>query len=159
MVTATFTFELTMLYFVAINIIAILAYVLFLKHKARKHQRHTRRVTRAIIGYLRITNAKISVKCISLEENENFIAFIESEPMKRFRFSHLVEAALRDHVRATCELELDRIYWRFIVKEKIAKNNDESSRESLRSMVVSKYEISDGSLEMFEEANKAAGFS
>jgi len=100
----------------------------------------------------------VSVKCINLENDKKFIVFIESEPMKRFRLSHLVEATLRDHVRTTCELELDRIYWRFIVKEKMVEGDDEYMRESLRSMVKSKYEIADSSLEMFEEANKSAGY-
>jgi hypothetical protein len=158
MITATVTFELTILYFVAANVIGILAYVLYVKYQARRHLRHTRLISKVILAYLRITEVKVSVKCISPEVNKNFIAFIESEPMKRFRLSHLVEATLRDHVRATCGLELDRVYWRFIVKEKMAEGDDEYMRESLRSMVHSKYEISDGSLEMFEEASKSAGY-
>lgn len=158
MITATVTFELTILYFVAANVIGILAYVLYVKYQSRRHVRHTRLITKAILAYLRITEVKVSVQCISPEVNKNFIAFIESEPMKRFRLSHLVEATLRDHVRATCGLELDRVYWRFIVKEKMAEGDDEYMRESLRAMVHSKYEISDGSIEMFEAASKSAGY-
>lgn len=159
MITATVTFELTILYFVAANIIAILGFVLHVKHQSRRHQRHTRLITKVILEYLRATAGKVAVRCISPESNKNFIAFIESEPMRQVRMSQLVEAALRDHVRASCGLELDRVYWRFIVQEKAVKANGEGGRESLRSMVHSKYEVSDGSFEMFEEASKSAGLS
>ena len=159
MITATVTFELTIMYFVAANVIAIIGFALHLKYQARRHQRHTRLITKVIFEYLRATAGKITVRCISPDSNKNFIAFIESEPMKQVRMSQLVEATLRDHVRATCGLELDRVYWRFIVKEKAAKPNGEVVRESLRSMVHSKYEVSDGSFEMFEEASKSAGLS
>jgi hypothetical protein len=157
MITATISFEPTLLYFVIANVIAILVYVLYIKHRARQQKRYVSAITSAIAGYFRSTGVDVSVKCISLLSDKNFIAFIESEPMKRFRLSHLVEATLRDHVRASCGLELDRIYWRFLVKEKMAEGDDDYMRESLRAMVKSKYELSDSSLEMFEEASRSAG--
>jgi hypothetical protein len=157
MITATVTFEPTILYFVVFNIVAILVYVLIVKHKARQQERNVIAITKAVVAYFRSTGVNVSVRCISLLANRNFVALIESEPMKRFRLSHLVEATLRDHVRSACGLELDRIYWRFLVKEKMAEGDDEYMRESLRAMVKSKYKLSDSSIEMFEEASKSAG--
>ncbi len=158
MITATFIFEPTLLYFAIANVIAILIYVLIIKHKDRRQRQNVRKIRAAIILYFRTTGVKLSVKCVNLPGASNFTIFIESEPMKRFRLSHLVEATLRDHVRAVCGLELDRIYWRFIVKEKMEEGDDEYMRESLRSMAKSKYEITDGSFEAFEEISKSAGY-
>lgn len=158
MITATFIFEPTLLYFAIANVVVILVYVLIIKRGDRRQRRNIRMIRAAIIVYFRTTGVKLTVKCVNLPGNSNFTVFIESEPMKRFRLSHLVEATLRDHVRAVCGLELDRIYWRFIVKEEMVEGDDEYMRESLRSMAKSKYEISDGSFEMFEEASKSAGY-
>jgi hypothetical protein len=36
--------------------------------------------------------------------------------MKQFRLSHIIEIALRDHVRKSCGMELDKVYWRFPIK-------------------------------------------
>jgi len=37
--------------------------------------------------------------------------------MKRFRLSHIIEMTLCEHVRRSCSLELDKVYWRFPIKE------------------------------------------
>jgi hypothetical protein len=37
--------------------------------------------------------------------------------MKRFRLSHIIEVTLQNHIQKNCGLELDRIYWRFPIKE------------------------------------------
>jgi hypothetical protein len=157
MISATFVFEPTILYFSIFNVVAILVYVLILKQRARRREQNTRKIRKVIATYFGVTGVKVAARCINLPDSKNFTVFIESEPMKRFRMSHLVEATLRDHVRTACDLELDRIYWRFIVKEEMVEGDDEYMRESLQSMVKSKYEIADSSLEMFEEASKSAG--
>jgi hypothetical protein len=157
MITATFVFEPTLLYFVIANVIGILVYVLVIKRKTRQQQRNIRKIRQTIILYFRATGVNVYAKCINLPDSKNFTVFIESEPMKRFRLSHLVEATLRDHVRTVCDLELDRIYWRFIVKEEMAEGGDEYMLESLRSMAKTKYELTDDSIEAFEEISKAAG--
>jgi hypothetical protein len=151
MISATFVFEPTILYFSISNVVAILLYVLILKHRARRREQNTKKIKNAIATYFGVTGVKVAVRCINLPDSKNFTVFIESEPMKRFRMSHLVEATLRDHVRTVCDLELDRIYWRFIVKEEMAEAGDEYMMESLRSMAKSKYELTDTSIESFEE--------
>jgi hypothetical protein len=52
--------------------------------------------------------------------------------MKRFRLSHIIEMTLREHVRKTCNLELDRIYWRFPVKEAAPNQASTVGEEALK---------------------------
>lgn len=157
MISATFVFEPTILYFSIFNVVAILVYVLMQKRRSRRREQNAKKIKETIATYFGVTGVKVAVRCIQLPDSKNFTVFIESEPMKRFRMSHLVEATLRDHVRAACELELDRIYWRFVVKEDMAEAGDEYMLESLGSMAKTKYELTDDSIEAFEEVSKAAG--
>lgn len=74
-------------------------------------------ISQEIILYFRKTGVEVSAVCTNLQGDERFTALIESEPMKRFRLSHIIEFTLRDHIHKTCGLELECIYWRFPIKE------------------------------------------
>jgi hypothetical protein len=64
----------------------------------------------------------VSVDCTRLPGRNYYTAFIESEPMKHFRLSHMIEMALREHVRKSCGLELGKIYWRFPLIQSATQN-------------------------------------
>src|SRR5207302_1504855 len=55
--------------------------------------------------------------------------FIESQPMKRFRLSHIIEATVRDHVKKTCGLEVEKIYWRFPIMQATPDAEKDKSHE------------------------------
>lgn len=145
MITTTITFHITMMYFVAANIIAILIYVLMIKSRTRQQKRHIAILTAVINQYFDNAGVDISVRCACLENSRHFSAFIDSRPTRRFRLSHMLELALREHVREATGLKLDTVYWRFIASDEHSVN-DEYVRDGL-----SLYDVEDSTLEMFEE--------
>ena len=101
----------------SISFFALLAYTIFKQQKTRRNQAKAKQISREIIDYFLKTGVKVAAVSINLQGDERFTALIESEPMKRFRLSHIIEYTLRDHIQKTCNLELECIYWRFPVKE------------------------------------------
>jgi hypothetical protein len=146
--TATITVDLSMLYFVAANTIAILMYVLMIKYKSRKLQRATGTVATAIVEYFRTTGMPVSAKCVSLDRKKSFTAIIETEPKERFHLSRGLEAALREHVNNSCNLSLHNVCWRFIPEEE--RHDDDYVPDGPKF-----YAAEEGSLEMFEKLRRA----
>lgn len=107
---------LTLLGVIAALIIGIVAYVGSIKRNAARIQRDTAAIRNTIVDYFRRSGVEVAVDCTSVD-NHLYIAVIESEPMKRFRLSHIIEMTLREHVRRNSGLELDKIFWRFPIKE------------------------------------------
>jgi len=118
MLIVTATFDLTILYFVAANVIAILGYVLIILHRKRALRRNATVVANAITDYFRDSGAEVAVECIGRPGARHFVALISSKPTKRFRHSNIVEIVLATHVRKTCGLELEKVYWCFPIKTK-----------------------------------------
>lgn len=108
---------LTLLVVLAALIIGILVYANSVKLKARRAKRDARAIRATIIEYFRRSGVDVSADATSLDGSGRYTAVVESEPMKRFRLSHIIEMTLREHVRKSCGLELDKIYWRFPIKE------------------------------------------
>lgn len=162
------TFELTMLYLVAINVIALLLLLLIMKFRARRVDQDIIALSAAIVDYFQQSGAVVSAECISRLGGKRFIAFVDSEPLKRFRYSHIVEVGLRMYVHKLCGLELEKVYWRFPVKitpdassaEKAVDNADELTTDEdtylnerlLQLKARSEYEVNDISWERFQEA-------
>ncbi|MES2534735.1 MAG: hypothetical protein V4632_02585 [Pseudomonadota bacterium] len=163
MMTMTVTFDLTLLYFVGVNFLAILIYVFILKHRSRSEARNIRRVSNAITDYFLKSGVAVSVSSHRLADKKSYTAFIESEPMKRFRLSHIVEMTLNDHVQRTCGLELDKVYWRFPVKAVKQEGAQEGSPKKVEDDYInegllnlkdlSTYEVEDSSYETFEHVS------
>lgn len=109
---------LILLAVLAAVVIGSVAYAATLKGKADKRRRRTSAVRATIIDYFRRSGVTVSADCV-LTEDGRYTALVESEPMKRFRLSHIIEMTLREHVRKACGIELDKIYWRFPVKEAV----------------------------------------
>ncbi|MGH8808351.1 MAG: hypothetical protein ACREX0_10775 [Noviherbaspirillum sp.] len=108
---------LTLAALVAALFLGILAYASSVKLKAARNRRDIAVIRAAIVDYFRRSGVQVSADCVSFDGNRHFTAVVESEPMKRFRLSHIIEMTLREHIRKTCALELDKIYWRFPIKE------------------------------------------
>ena len=162
------TFELTILYLVAINAIAVLVYVLILKYRARRVAENLTALSAAIVDYFQHSDTVVRAECISKLGGKRFIAFVDSEPLKRFRYSHIVEISLRMYVQKLCGLELEKVYWRFPVKvargealpdaavgneEELATDEDNYLNERLLLRKArSEYEVHDTSWEKYQEA-------
>lgn len=161
--TVTVIFDLALLYLVALNLVAILGYVLLLKRRARRLAQNTAAVARTIIEYFRADGIEVAVEAIPRPDGKSYIAFVESEPMKRFRYSHIIEITLRMHIRHACGVELERIFWRFPIRGKgqaaeaavremdiAADEEDEYVREGLDLKKEKGYDIHESSWEEFE---------
>lgn len=163
--TVTVAFDLSLLYLVAVNIIAILAYVLLLKQRTRRQERNTRAVSSAIVEYFRADGIEVTVEAVPRPGGKSYIAFVESEPMKRFRYSHIIEITLRMHVQHECGgVDLERVFWRFPIHgkgqeaedavremEMTDREQDEYLREGLDLKKQKGYDISESSWEEFQK--------
>lgn len=114
---------LTLLLLLAVTVIGVVAFALAVKLRARREQRDMLTIRAAILDYFRRSGVEVAVACIRLPGSAGFTAVIESEPMKRFRLSHIIEMTIREHVRKACALELSKIYWRFPVKQAVEAVN------------------------------------
>lgn len=101
----------------ALALIAIIVYALKLRGQGKKDEAMSQAICAAITDYFRKSGVTVDAGAVRLGGSKRFTAIIESEPMKRFRLSHIIEMTLREHVRRTCSLELDKVYWRFPIKE------------------------------------------
>ena len=114
-------------------------------------------VAAAIRDYFRKSGVSVRAAATRLDGGKSYTAMVESEPMKRFRLSHIVEKSLVEHVRKTCDLELAKVYWRFPIKgsEQQAEVRDDYINEGLMNLKdLSQYEVADSSIEMFTEASR-----
>jgi hypothetical protein len=89
------------------------------RRNAAAWERDAARISAVISEYFQRGNVRVEVNCVSVRGDGRYTVFIESEPMKRFRLSHLIELTLTEHVAANCKLEVDKIYWRFVVREEL----------------------------------------
>ena len=118
MFTVTATFDLTLLYFVAANVVFILGYVLVMKHRSRAMGRNATLAANTVVDYFRETGSVVSAECLPRDKGRRFIALIRTRPSQRFRNSHIIELALIAHVRKVRGLDLEKVYWCFPVKSK-----------------------------------------
>lgn len=108
---------LTLLVLLAALLVGIIVYVIKAKNKAQRIQRDIAAIRAVILDYFRRSGVEVTVDAAPLDNSGMYTAVVESEPMKRFRLSHIIEMTLREHVRRSCSLELDKVYWRFPIKE------------------------------------------
>lgn len=161
--TVTFTFDLMLLNLVAINVIAILAYTLFIRERNRRLHNNTAKLTAFIADYFRQSGVGVIVECLPPQGSRRYIAIIDSEPQKRFRYSHIVEISLHNHVEKALGIELERVYWRFPITARQLSGAEETTtpvetKDDYLSEGLSQikghpgYAISEGSWEQFSAA-------
>jgi hypothetical protein len=109
--------HLIFLLLVVANIVGVAAYVLKTRLAARRDKQDAASIAKAISEYFRKSGVGVTVDCTRMPRSRDFMVAIESEPMKRFRLSHIIESTLRDHVRKICALEVEKVYWRFPIKD------------------------------------------
>lgn len=136
-----------MLYFATANLLAIFIYVLIVKYNNRKLQKASGMVATAIVEYFRTTGMQVSAKCINLDRVNYFTAMIESESNERLQLSRGLEAALREHVNNSCNINLHNVYWRFLPREE--RHDDDYVPEGPNF-----YAAEEGSLETFEKLRR-----
>jgi hypothetical protein len=157
---------LTLAVLLAAVVVGVAVFAMRAKAAERREQRKLAAIRAVLLDYFRRSGVEVSVSCARLPGTSGFTAVVESEPMKRFRLSHIIEMTLREHVRKACGLELDKVYWRFPVKQaaqnaagaapaeaRSDENSDEYINEGLEHYRhIPKPEVEELDWEQFEQA-------
>ncbi|OGV75580.1 MAG: hypothetical protein A3I83_08910 [Methylotenera sp. RIFCSPLOWO2_02_FULL_45_14] len=134
MITLTLSLDSTVLHVVAADIVILFTYVLYLFQKKRKIEKSINSITEFITEYFQHTGAEVQVTCFKLEANKHFVTLIESKPLKRFRFSNILESNLISHIYKKTGNVVVKIYWRFpvqvqdeviITEQQVSENPDD----------------------------------
>jgi len=134
MFTLNLTLDAFSVYIVVADVIALLLYVLYLRQKKRRLDKAAERISQFVKGYFMNTDTEVKVNCVRLDSHISFIVFIESNPLKSFRYSNLLETSLISHIEQVTGHSVEKIYWRFPIQlrdyeapvqaEVSAENND-----------------------------------
>lgn len=115
MFTLTIRLDSLLIYLVAADVIVLLTYILYLFNKKRQLARSIHDITQFIEGYFFSTGAEVQVTCFKVDGNKRFVALVQSQPLKRFRCSNVLEVNLIDHIFDATGCTVEKIYWRFPV--------------------------------------------
>ena len=162
MLTFTLSLDSLSLYIALFDIAALLTYILYLINKKRKLENAINRITDFISEYFINTGTEVQVSCYKLANDVNrFVVLIQSEPLKRFRYSFILESNLIAHTLKKTGSVVDRIYWRFPVSSQKDIEDDlqikAESEDLYFSDVKSKtqsgleYKVSEASWDDFED--------
>lgn len=106
-------FDLAALQFVAIVFIVLLSYVLFIKYRKRNIERAMALIKSQILAFFGAAGMQGEVTCYASGNTRKFTVCIDSQPVKKFKFSNLVETVLIRYLSRTTDIPVDRVYWRF----------------------------------------------
>ncbi len=116
MITLTLTLDSLATYIVVVDVLILLFYILYLFHKKRALEKSIQNITQFITDYFTHTGAEVRVTCFKVEGNRRFVTLIESQPLKRFRYSNVLENNLITHIYQKTGNTVEKIYWRFPVE-------------------------------------------
>lgn len=116
MLTLTLTLDSLAVYIVVVDVLALLSYILYLFHKNRELEKAIKNITEFITDYFTHTGAEVRVTCFKLDGYKRFVTLIESQPLKRFRYSNVLENNLIAHIFQKTGNTVEKIYWRFPVE-------------------------------------------
>ena len=143
---------------------AAAAYAHLRQGRQRKAEADAERIALTVKDYFAKSSAEISARCYPVEGR--FLVLVESEPLKRFRYSHIVEAALIGHVDKALGLRIDRVFWRFplpvgaaspqdTADPKPAAREDEYIVQGIRQAAANPdYHVAEDSWDQFEKARQ-----
>lgn len=135
------------------------------QRKQRQAVADSLRIEKAVKDYFTRSHAEVSSQCLHV--HGRFMVLVESEPLKRFRYSNIVEASLVGHVEKTQGLQVDRVFWRFPLPVgtsspldtadiKPAARGDEYIAEGIREAKTNPdYHVAEDSWDQFEMAQKS----
>lgn len=115
MFTLTISLDSLSVYIVTVDILVLLIYILYLFQKKRVLEKSIKSITSFITAYFMNTGAEVKVSCFKVDGDRHFVTLIESEPLKRFRYSNVLENNLITHIFKTTGNVVEKIYWRFPV--------------------------------------------
>ena len=116
MFTLTISLDSLAIYLVAADIIVLLSYILYVFNKKRLIDNSIKNIEEFIELYFINTGAELQVTCFKLQANKHFVALIQSQALKRFRYSNILETNLIAHIFDATGNTVEKIYWRFPIK-------------------------------------------
>lgn len=138
------------------------AHLLVGQRAQRRAQANAGQIAAATVAYFAHSGATVLAQCLPMAGR--YLVLVESEPLKRFRYSHIVEASLIAHIEKTLGLQVDRVFWRFPLPAGAAAaqgatnaepmgGEDEYVAEGLRAARANPgYHVAEDSWEQFEKA-------
>jgi len=111
--TVNVTFNVPLLAVVVGVVLALLAYAGVLRYRRRRLEHRRRDIAARVVEYFRQYQLDVTAQCFALFGGRRFVVAVESPPVKRFRYSHIIESSLIQHLQKTAGAEVDKIYWRF----------------------------------------------
>jgi hypothetical protein len=160
MLTLTLSLDSLSLYIALFDIAALLTYVLYIIHKKRKLENSIRKITDFISEYFINTGTDVQVSCYKLaNDDKRFVVLIQSEPLKRFRYSFILESNLIAHTLKKTGSVVDKIYWRFPVSAQkdiieddlhIKSESEDLYFSEVKSKSELEYKVSEASWDDFE---------
>jgi hypothetical protein len=93
------------------------AYVHTAQRKQRKADADANRIAAAVTEYFARSGAQVAAQCHPVAGR--FLVLVESEPLKRFRYSHIVEASLIGHIEKALGRQVDQVFWRFPTRRRL----------------------------------------
>ncbi len=160
--TVSVEFNLTALYFVAL----VVAGMVVLMVRAKLRQWHTdracRMISEAVMGYFKPMGIEVDVETYSRFEGRRFVVAISSEPIKKFRYSFIVEQSLVREVRKTTGRQIERVYWRFPLEGSAAEAPADQPEDrylaqgQALAMGETGYGVEETSWEQYQQAVKAS---
>lgn len=109
----TINFDLPMLLIFGVNLLGILVYIGILKLRAHRLVRIRERIVEEVSAYFAKIGVTAKAEAIELPAGGGFTIFADTEPLKRFRHSHIVEMMLIGQVKNATGHTVDKVYWRF----------------------------------------------
>jgi len=161
MFTLTVNLDSLAVYIVAADVVILLTYILHVFNKKRLLDKSIKNITEFVEEYFMNTGAEVQVTCFKVEGNKRFVALIQSEPLKRFRCSHVLESNLITHISDVTGNTVEKIYWRFPIQlnKALMTATEKNSLESddlyfsdgfTRDEAAKKYKVSEVSWDQYE---------
>lgn len=88
-------------------------YLIMRRVRAHRLELTKDRIVGVVAAYFTETNVAVRAEAIALPVEGHFILIADTEPIKRFRYSHIVEMVLIEKVKQATGQTVDSVYWRF----------------------------------------------
>jgi hypothetical protein len=163
MFTLTVSLDSVALYIVALDILVLLSYILFKLNQKRTLEKTIIRISDFVTEYFLNTGVEVKVTCSQNPNSMHFYVLIESAPLKRFRFSNILERNLITHIIQITGNVVEKIYWRFPVtpeneailsKENNNLKNDDPYLTEMKSLAEAEYTVTEVPWNKYEDKNE-----
>lgn len=159
--TVNVTFNVPLLAVFIGIVVALLIYTGILRYRRRWLEHREKALAQLIINYFREHGQEVAARCFAILGGQRFVAVVESPPVKRFRYSHIVESSLIQHMLKTADVEIDKVYWRFPLawENSSGRARDEdpyiAEGQVLLEKTLRNYKVEEDSWESYEKASHA----